>query len=238
VGAASVRKITVTADALSKCPPYLPLPFRGRAGLRWVRCGNIELHPPSQRERRTLLKWLERPEIFDAFGYAEPITRANLDGCWLPDLTLPDRFMRNERGYGEPVEFLVVGRRAGRRCTPIGLCIFYEHQGSGDPTQEVDFALPEAADQGSQATISQVQLCVFSYLFLICGAHCVTWRRRRASNRGREASSAAGRGQVGAADRVRITPAVAQRRLQRRGACKPMVCLQHPALPADTMRPC
>ena len=209
------RQLAVTAEMAEGKTPYLPIPFRSRGGLQWVRCGSVRLERPAARDRKLLTTWLGRPEIQNAFGYPLSLTSANVEGGWLPDLTLPRRFIKNERGYGEPVEFLVVRRLEGRRRTPVGLCVVYEHRGAGDPTQEVDFALPELSDRGSLTFVQQVQMCVFCYLFLVCGADCVTWRRRRAPAGTKDTWARKDASGSGAADRVRITLDRFRKRLRR-----------------------
>lgn len=155
--------------------PYVPIHAHRKTGFESIAHRNIELRWPRDAEVELLAQWFSQEEIYRAFGFSRPPSRANIANNVLPDLSTRERYL-------EAVEFLLVCDREQDR--PFGFFVAFESRRRADPEQEIDFAVMEESYRGRFDLLRRIEICVLSYLFAVRGARSVFWVRRKRSTGG------------------------------------------------------
>jgi hypothetical protein len=160
----------ISAGAALDNAPYVPIHAHKKTGFENIAHRNVELRWPRHAEIELLIQWFSREEIYRAFGFSRPPSRANIANNVLPDLSTRERYL-------EAVEFLLVCDREQDRA--FGFFVVFESRRRADPNQEIDFAVIDESYRGRLGLLRTIEVCVLSYLFAVRGAHSVFWVRRK-----------------------------------------------------------
>jgi len=164
------QELAVDADYNFDKIDYVPLRLHRQTGFAKISCDNIELRWPNPQEITLLGEWFEKDEIYRIFGFSQPPSQDHIERSTLPDLSTRER-------RPEAVEFLMVGDRIADK--PIGFFVVFESRQSGDPNQEIDFALIDPDYLKQLTVLRKIEHCILGYLFAVRGARSVFWVRRK-----------------------------------------------------------